>query len=202
MVNVNAPFGLRAVGELGSNIQNGGTTEYNILPGLAGAIFKGDLVQILAANGTIQQAANAGIDNLGVFNGCFYDDPTTQKPTWSNYYPGGITPTGGGLIKAFVYDDPNKLFEIQGNGILAAGFPAAVGKNTDIVVTNGNTINGQSASQLNVLTGNAGGVPAAAAAQLRIVGMSKDPENSDPVTANTNWIVKIVEHVYSRITGV
>ena len=201
MVNVNAPFGLRPVGESGSNIQNGGTTEYDINPGLATTIFKGDLVQLLA-NGTIQQSAAGNADCVGVFNGCFYDDPTTQKPTWSNYYPGGITPTGGGLIKAFVYDDPNKLFEIQGNGILAAGFPAAVGKNTDIVVTNGNTINGQSASQLNVLTGNGGGVPAAAAAQLRIVGMSKDPENSDALTANTNWIVKIVEHVYSRITGV
>ena len=201
MVNVNAPFGLRPVGESGSNIQNGGTTEYDINPGLATTIFKGDLVQLLA-NGTIQQSAAGNADCVGVFNGCFYDDPTTQKPTWSNYYPGGITPTGGGLIKAFVYDDPNKLFEIQGNGILAAGFPAAVGKNTDIVVTNGNTINGQSASQLNVLTGNGGGVPAAAAAQLRIVGMSKDPENSDATTANTNWIVKIVEHVYSRITGV
>ena len=201
MVNVNAPFGLRPVGESGSNIQNGGTTEYDINPGLATTIFKGDLVQLLA-NGTIQQSAAGNADCVGVFNGCFYDDPTTQKPTWSNYYPGGITPTGGGLIKAFVYDDPNKLFEIQGNGILAAGFPAAVGKNTDIVVTNGNTINGQSASELNVLTGNGGGVPAAGAAQLRIVGMSKDPENSDATTANTNWIVKIVEHVYSRITGV
>ena len=201
MVNINAPFGLRAVGESGSNIQNGGTTEYDINPGLLTTIFKGDLVQILA-NGTIQQSAAGNADCLGVFNGCFYDDPTTQKPTWSNYYPGGITPTGGGLIKAFVYDDPNKLFEIQGNGILAAGFPSAVGKNTDIVVTNGNTINGQSASQLNVLTGNAGGIPALGAAQLRIVGMSKDPENSDPLTANTNWIVKIVEHVYSRIIGV
>ena len=195
MVNVNAPFGLRAVGELGSNIQNGGTTEYNILPGLAGAIFKGDLVQILAANGTIQQAANAGIDNLGVFNGCFYDDPTTQKPTWSNYYPGGITPTGGGLIKAFVYDDPNKLFEIQGSAILAK--TAAVGKNTDILLAQGNTINGQSATQMNTAL-----PPAAASAQLRIVGISTDPENSDDLTANCNWIVRINEHVYSRATGV
>jgi len=195
MVNVNAPFGLRAVGELGSTIQNGGTTEYNILPGLAGAIFKGDLVQILAANGTIQQAANAGIDNLGVFNGCFYDDPTTQKPTWSNYYPGGVTPTGGGLIKAFVYDDPNKLFEIQGSAILAK--TAAVGKNTDILLAQGNTINGQSATQMNTAF-----PPAAASAQLRIVGISTDPENSDDLTANCNWIVRINEHVYSRATGV
>ena len=45
MVNLNAPFGLRAVGVSGCNIQNGGTTEYDSNPGLAGAIFKGDLVQ-------------------------------------------------------------------------------------------------------------------------------------------------------------
>ena len=195
MVNVNAPFGLRAVGELGSNIQNGGTTEYNILPGLATQIYKGDLVQILAANGTIQQSAAGNADCLGVFNGCLYDDPTTQKPTWSNYYPGGITPTGGGLIKAFVYDDPNKLFEIQGSAILAK--TAAVGKNTDILLAQGNTINGQSASQLNTAL-----PPAIATAQLRIVGISTDPENSDPLTANANWIVRINEHVYSRATGV
>jgi len=195
MVNVNAPFGLRAVGELGSNIQNGGTTEYNILPGLAGQIYKGDLVQILAANGTIQQSVAGNADCVGVFNGCFYDDPTTQKPTWSNYYPGGITPTGGGLIKAFVYDDPNKLFEIQGSAILAK--TAAVGKNTDIVLTQGNTINGQSASQMNTAF-----PPAAASAQLRIIGISTDPENSDDLTANCNWIVRINEHVYSRATGV
>ena len=199
MVNVNAPFGLRAVGELGSNIQNGGTTEYRINPGLAaaagvGPIFKGDIVQILA-NGTIQQSAAGNADCLGVFNGCFYDDPTTQKPTWSNYYPGSITPTGGGLIKAFVYDDPNKLFEIQGSAILAVA--AAVGKNTDIVLAQGNTINGQSASQLNTAL-----PPAIATAQLRIVGFSTDPENSDPLTANANWIVRINEHVYSRATGV
>ena len=195
MVNVNAPFGLRAVGELGSNIQNGGTTEYNILPGLAGQIYKGDLVQILAANGTIQQSVAGNADCVGVFNGCFYDDPTTQKPTWSNYYPGGITPTGGGLIKAFVYDDPNKLFEIQGSAILAK--TAAIGKNTNIVLTQGNTINGQSASELNTAL-----PPAAASAQLRIVGISTDPENSDDLTANCNWIVRINEHVYSRATGV
>ena len=194
MVNVNAPFGLRAVGELGSNIQNGGTTEYNIIPGLATQIYKGDIVQILA-NGTIQQSAAGNADCLGVFNGCFYDDPTTQKPTWSNYYPGGITPTGGGLIKAFVYDDPNKLFEIQGSAILAK--TAAVGKNTDILLAQGNTINGQSATQMNTAF-----PPAAASAQLRIVGFSTDPENSDPLTANANWIVRINEHVYSRATGV
>ena len=33
MANVDAPFGLRPVGELGSDIQNGGTTQYRIASG-------------------------------------------------------------------------------------------------------------------------------------------------------------------------
>ena len=101
MANKDAPFGFRPVGELGSNIQNGGTTEYDILPGLATVLYKGDLMQQLAANGTITSfTAGINANVLGVFNGCYYVDPTTLKPTWSNYYPGGITPPGSGPIIA------------------------------------------------------------------------------------------------------
>ena len=202
MANKDAPFGFRPVGELGSNIQNSGTTEYDILPGLATVLYKGDLMQQLAANGTITSfTAGINANVLGVFNGCFYVDPTTSKPTWSNYYPGGITPAASGLIKAYVYDDPNKLFECQSNGTVA--ITAAVGKNADIVYGAGNTVNGQSTSELNTTTGGAGaGAPAAGAAQMRIIGLSTDPDNSDAASANANWIVKINEHVYTRLTGV
>jgi len=202
MANKDAPFGFRPVGELGSNIQNGGTTEYDILPGLATALYKGDLMKQLAANGTIT-SFTGGIDAdvLGVFNGCFYVDPTTLKPTWSNYYPGGITPPGSGPIKAYVYDDPNKLFECQANGTVAVN--AAVGKNADIVYAAGSTVNGQSNSELNVSTGGAGGgAPASGSAQMRIISLSRDPDNSDASSANANWIVKMNESVYTRLTGV
>ena len=201
MANKDAPFGFRPVGELGSNIQNGGTTEYDILPGLATVLYKGDLMQQLAANGTITSftgGINANI--LGVFNGCYYVDPTTLKPTWSNYYPGGITPPGSGPIKAYVYDDPNKLFECQANGTVAVN--SAVGKNTDMVYAAGSTVNGQSNSELNVTTGTGGGVPAAATAQFRVIAISRDPDNSDASNDNANWIVKINESVYTRLTGV
>ena len=201
MANKDAPFGFRPVGELGSNIQNGGTTEYDILPGLATVLYKGDLMQQLAANGTITSfTAGINANVLGVFNGCYYVDPTTLKPTWSNYYPGGITPPGSGPIKAYVYDDPNKLFECQANGTVAVN--SAVGKNTDMVYAAGSTVNGQSNSELNVTTGNGGGVPAAATAQFRVIAISRDPDNSDASNDNANWIVKINESVYTRLTGV
>ena len=193
MANVDAPFGLRPVGELGSDIQNGGTTRYRIASGYGTAIYKGDLVILVTATGTLNVAGGTSSDLVGVFNGCFYNDPTTQKPTWSNYYPGSITPTVGN-IDAFVYDDPNKLFEIQAEGSLT--YAAAVGKNIDTLYTAGATINGQSKVEAKDET------PTAASKQLRIIGPSKDPSNSDLASANSNWIVRINESVYLRATGV
>jgi len=193
MANVDAPFGLRPVGELGSDIQNGGTTQYRIASGYGTAIYKGDLVILVTATGTLNVAGGTSSDIVGVFNGCFYNDPTTQKPTWKNYYPGSISPSVGN-IDAFVYDDPNKLFEIQAEGSLT--YAAAVGKNIDTLYTAGATINGQSKVEAKDET------PTAASKQLRIIGPSRDPSNSDLASANSNWIVRINESVYQRATGV
>ena len=193
MANKDAPFGLRPVGELGSEVQNGGTTQYRIASGYGTAIYKGDLVILVNATGTLNVAGNGDTDLVGVFNGCFYNDPTTQKPTWKNYYPGSISPSVGN-IDAFVYDDPNKLFEIQAEGSLT--YAATVGKNVDIVYTAGTTINGQSKVEIK------DEAPIAATRQLRVIGPSRNPENSDLASANSNWVVRINESVYQRAAGV
>ena len=44
MANIDAAFGLRPVGEVGSGVQNGGTTLYTIVDNYATSIFKGDHV--------------------------------------------------------------------------------------------------------------------------------------------------------------
>ena len=184
MANKDAPFGLRPVGELGSNIQNAGTTKYRIAAGSTAPIYKGDLVTL--ASGVIAVASGTANTLIGVFNGCFYNDPTTQKPTWKNYYPGSITPTVGS-IDAYVYDDPSQLFEIQDAGTLAQ---TNVGNNADIATyVAGSTINGQSKVELSATA-------AATAATFRIIRISEDPENSDISSANANWIVKFNEHLY------
>ena len=192
MANSNAPFGLRPVGKLGSNINNEGTSKYQIVSGETDVIMKGDLVK-LEASGYITKSGNSdAVAAIGVFNGCFYQDPTTQKPTWSNYYPGSITVTQG-TIDAYVYDDPNTLFEIQANGIIAQD---KVGRNADIVYAVGNTINGQSKTEMNSTVSGAG-----VAAQLRIVRISEDPDNSDIAATDANWIVRINEHQYYANTA-
>ena len=194
MANKDAPFGLRPVGELGSDVNNGGTSKYLIASGYGTAIYKGDAVVMLATGYVaVNNDATSLTKNVGVFNGCFYNDPTTQKPTWSNYYPGSITPTVGD-IEAFVYDDPKRLFVAQCDGTIAL---TDIGKNIDTTVTAGSTINGQSKSELTASTVNT-----TAALQWKIVGISKDPENSDADSANANWHVFFNEHLYFSSTGI
>jgi hypothetical protein len=107
MANVDKAFGLRPIGNLsapGAQKQYG----YEIADNQAGAIYQGDLVTIF--DGYIVKFAPAShTAAVGVFNGCNYTDPTTGKPTWSNYYPGSVNITSG-VIAADVLDDPSQLF--------------------------------------------------------------------------------------------
>ena len=200
MANKDAAFGLRPVGKLGSSVNNSGTTKYRIEDNQAGAIYKGDVVfvgdgsdagtGVTPAAGYIGPVAAGNICSVGVFNGCFYIDPTSKKPTWSNYYPGSINITVG-TIDAFVYDDPNMLFEVQASGTLT--YATVVNNNIDILYGAGSTVNGQSKTEL------ASAITASGATDMLVViGISEDPENNDAASANSNWIVRFNEHRYLR----
>ena len=141
----------------------------------------------ISFSGVIIGTATA-VDTVGVFNGCFYTDPTTSKPTWRNYYPGSIASSD---IVAFIYDDPDMTFEVQCAGTLAI---TDIGGNADTAGITGSTINGQSTTELAASAGSG-------AAQMRIVGLSKDPDNSDVASANANWYVFFNEHAYKTTTG-
>ena len=87
MSNQDASFGLRPVRtSISSQQQN----RYRIASGYATAIFQGDLVAMVTGGGIERVAAGGSGLILGVFNGCFYTDPTTGKPTYSNSYPGSV----------------------------------------------------------------------------------------------------------------
>jgi hypothetical protein len=204
MANINAPFGLSAIGGMGSSYETSGTSKYQINvnlangAGYASSIFKGDLVYAgdtgndAAGNasvaGFIAPSDNAETRNVGVFNGCFYQDATNQKPQWRNYYPGGTTAVIGTNIDAFVYDDPKQLYLIQANGVFAQ---AAMMSNADIVYAAGATINGQSLTEMGATAG------AATAAQLRVIRVSEDPSNSDLATTDVNVVVRLNESIYN-----
>jgi hypothetical protein len=183
MANVDKAFGLRPIGNLsgtGAQKQYG----YEIADNQAGAIYQGDLVTVF--DGYIVKFAPAThTAAVGVFNGCNYTDPTTGKPTWSNYYPGGVNITSG-VIAADVLDDPSQLFMVQAS---AGMTQANIGKNADVVGTGGSTVNGISSMELDSTT-----IANTAALNLKIVGLSASPDNA--FGTNAVVVVKINEHMY------
>ena len=183
MANNDKAFGLRPLGNLagtGAQKQYG----YEIADNQAGAIFQGDLVT-LKDGFILQFNPSAHTAAVGVFNGCFYNDPTTQKPTFINYYPGSINITQGKIL-AEVLDDPSQMFILQNDGTSAQ---ANYGKNADIVVGTGNTVTGLSANELDTSS-----IANTAALNLKIIGLWDVPNNA--IGANAVVVVKINEHLY------
>ena len=196
MANIDAPFGFRQVGGLGSRPTSNGTSQYKIASGQTAAMYAGDVIALAGSGGlkveggTTVTAGYVGPSetdasrNVGIFNGCLYEDPTTNKPTFQNYWPGDVA----AAADAFIYDDPDDLFEVQTAGTHTQ---AVVGQACDMVYTAGSTVtNGRSKEEL-LGTASASGM-------FAVLRLSEDPSNNDVSTANSNWIVKFNtgQHVY------
>jgi hypothetical protein len=186
MANKDAAFGLKAIGKVGQNRDNQGLSEYSIAAS-ASAIYQNDPVEMLDT-GTIGVAA-AGDVLLGSLNGVFYTDASTSKPTWANHLEASNAATD---IVGFVADDPYERFEVQSAGTVAQ---TNIGNCADIVYAIGSSPNYVSKVEIS-------GTMAATAAQLKIVGVSKDPDNSELGAANANVIVTINEHFLKQTAGI
>ena len=197
MANQNAPFGLRPLKSVGQGDDSTGMSSHSIDAGDASILFQGS--PAIAAAGYVDIATAGAVPNMGAFWGCFYVDPTTLKPTFKNYYPGSITPPSSKDIEAFVYDNPNQMFEIQSDNDGASTL-ADVFSNADMVNFSGSTTNGVSNSELDDST-----IAAAsdAAAQLLIIGPSRDPKNNDVTDTggNVNWRVLVNQHLFGNGAG-
>lgn len=113
MSSTSAPYGFRP------SFHNSGQMRpkaYVITSTYATSIFAGDPVKLVAA-GTVQlgtsdgtrSGTTDGITLLGIFAGVEYLD-ASGKPTISPFWPGGTTGTN---ITAWVYDDPETLYDVQ-----------------------------------------------------------------------------------------
>ena len=136
-------------------------------------------------------AAGLSTAVVGVFNGCFYTDPTTQKPTFKNFYPGGIAASD---ITAFVVDDPDAVFLIDADEAFTR---ADLYKNYAVNNTTGVTQTGLSKVQLDV--SNSG---TTVSFVLQAIDICQDPDNSDTATSNANILVRINHHQYRSRTGI
>ena len=187
MANKDGAFGFRPVRHLtGGEIR---ANEYTIAANYGTDIFHGQCVKAVTAGGI--EAAAAGNVILGVFGGCFFTDPTTSKPTFSNNYPAS---TNASDLKASVYADPYIVYEAQHD---ATGTAAMNNSCMDFVGTSGSTTSGQSTSELDTSDSGTGG-------NFKQIGISTDPDNSDTGSANVNAYCVFATglHIFKLTTGV
>lgn len=188
MPDIASPFGLRPVKH-----GRGGTIRpfaRTIAAAYNTALYAGAPVRLNTA-GSIELAA-AGNDEfiLGVFSGVEYTEPTGHRKV-TNVWPGAVA--GATDIIAYVVEDPDVIYEIQGDGSLTA---ANIGQQANLANPGtGSTVTGLSTAELDASTA------AAANRQLSILAIAPGVDN-EAGDNFTNVLVTIAQHQFrSRPAG-
>jgi len=195
---VSGPYGFRPINLIGGQVFAGSTRLIPIASGSATAIFYGDVVR-LNTGGTLSKVSTTttATDAVGVFLGCQFTNPTTKQLLQQQFYPGSITASD---INAVVCDDPDTLFKVAvtsaGTSTMSGVTRAAVGLNTALIVTAGNTSTGDSYTSVSATTAGTSTLP------IRVVDVV--PETVNASGSYTEVIVKFNFgiHTYYSATGV
>ena len=183
-------FGLKPIKMYGNGYENMGLGEYPVAAS-SDAIYNQDLV-CQAASGFVIVGIAGTEDIIGSLNGVFYTDATTEKPTFQNYLQGSNTASD---IVALVNDSPIQQYEIRSNNT-GASAQTDVGNTADIAYSAGGTPNYISGATLDDST------LGTSAQQLKVIGVSRDPENNDLTSANVVWRVVINQSFFLDSDGV
>ena len=184
-------FGLKPIKMYGNGYENMGLGEYPVAAS-SDAIYNQDLV-CQAATGFVIVGIAGTEDIIGSLNGVFYTDATTNKPTFQNYLQAANTASD---IVALVNDSPLQQYEVRSDAT-GASSQASVGEVADITYVAGATPNYVSKTTL-----ASAGLAAGASKQLKVIGVSRDPENNDLTSANVVWRVVINESFFLDATGI
>jgi len=190
MANVTEKFGLRPSRQLNGSPFINAQNRYRVASNNSTSIYQGDVVIPFDSGNVGRAIANTSTPVVGVFNGCFYTDPTTQKPTWKNYLPGSTVASD---IIAFVIDGPDTVFEINADDVFAV---ADIFRNFSISNETGNTKTGISNVQLDVSESGT-----ASTFLVQAIDISGDVLNSDVAVSNANVLVRINNHFYRSATS-
>ena len=175
---------------------------YTIASTYATNIFSGDPVKLVDA-GTVQlgttdgsrTGTTGGVTLLGTLAGVEYRD-STGKPSISPFWIGGTTATE---IIAYVYDDPETLFDAQYTNPGTAGTDSvqtSVGEQCDwtgFLAPGGSTRTGLSNASLAALEGSGTG-------QFQITGFATNV-NQSLTDAYVVAVCRINEHAYKYPTA-
>ena len=209
MANQTGGFGFRQAPTVGSTPATGGQAEYMVKSGLGVGIFQNNPVsqqhtagddgylQDITAD-TMDDGIAGGVDwstgtsniqpIVGVFNGIFYVNSSTSKPTFANHVLSGTTfgtdyNTGSNDGIGLVNDNPMQEYTCKADAAVTQANLLSTFNSTD-GATAGTQTNGQSTVKLNIASADA-------TSMFRIVRTANDPENNDNSVANSNVIVQI-----------
>ena len=182
-------FGLRPLRNVHQGDHNAGLGEWKIAASST-AINHHDLV-LLASTGYVTVAtAGIGVLNaLGSLNGSFYTDPTTSKPTWSNWAPNNAATD----MTCLINDNPQTMFEMRTT--ITSLTQADAGATAPIVDSAGS-------GAPNYISGFTIGAVTTALSQLKLLGISRDTLNQDVSVSGSVWRVMICSHILgSNVKG-
>ena len=209
MANQTAGFGFRQAPTVGSTPATGGQAEYKVKSGLGIGIFQNNPVSqqhTSGDDGYLQDATADTMDDgiaggadwstgtsntqpiVGVFNGIFYINSSTSKPTFANHVLASTTfgtdyNTGSSDGIGFVNDNPMQEYTCKADAAVTQANLLSTFNSTD-GATAGTQTNGQSTVKLNIASADA-------TSMFRIVRTANDPANNDNASANSNVIVQI-----------
>ena len=183
-------FGLRPLRNVGQADHNAGLGEWKKAASTT-AIDHHDLVLLAASGYVVVGTAGAGVINaLGSLNGSFYTDPSTQKPTWSNWAPNNAATDHTCLVN----DNPQTMFEMRTN---ITSLTQADAGNTAPIVDNAGS------GAPNYISGFTIGAVTTAINQVKLLGITRDTENQDVSVSGSVWRVMICSHILgNNIAGI
>ena len=165
-----------------------------IASGYGTAIFYGDFVKLVAA-GTVEKSAittSVVAGTVGIFVGCSYTDPSTNQLTFNQQFPAS---TAASDIMAYVVDDPDLVFRMQGDGSIAQ---TGLGNNVSLVSTAGSTSIGRSKNAVDAST-----IATTNSLPMRIVEFVDGPSSTVGDTYTDVLVTYLpLSHAYETALGV
>ena len=228
MANQTGGFGLRSTYTLGSTPATQGLSEFPMITAPGIGTYQNDPVSKQGTGGDdgyLQDASAGTMDDgvaggtdwvnnastqqalLGVFNGAFYIDNTTKKPTWANFVAasqafGTNYNTGSTNGVGFVNDNPMQEYVVKCDAICTQDLmldTLTYNVNDGASGTSGtDELSGQSIIKLDIGSSAAAG---SGQRSLMVTRVATDPLNSDNSATNSNVVVRFAPGSIGRLSS-
>ena len=161
------PYGFRPVGLLGGGDWSNSIRHIKLTNSYGTSIFYGDVLKVVSTGTIEKDSGTTTMTPVGIFVGCSYTDPGSSQPTYAQMWTASTSATD---IMAYVVDDPNVVFQAQGDATLAQ---TALGNNVAVVQTAGSTSIGTSKNAIDADT-----IATTKTLPVRILGFIDGPNSS------------------------